>query len=472
MTKYIAIFAAFVLAAAPMQTFSEPRTPAKMKLRGYITARPSDQAIAILDDQISFTPATRIELQNGSAGQNPSNTYLIPGALIEAEGIWTARHRFSAEKITVDESQFEKQIHSSAYLQEEPAETQKISSGEPAELKADGERLILDGRTRRSRFEAPAGESNAGIANAAEKSASNNTPAKSAMLAGHQVRYAGVRRSDGNVAAESIELGPPAPPDVYKMPHGIEVVRAKDPQTGIDVVQFQRGKKIDGRLKLFPVRAVQEYVSHLGDSLLPAGAKGTTRALEFRFFVIEDSSINAESLPDGTVLVNTGLLGAVENEAQLAFILSHEVSHTLQAHYWREVHETRGQRIGLLIAGIVAGGFIGDMGVFLSELGMVSVINGHQRMLENQADRLGLQNVIEHGYDPRQAPLFSRMIIERRGDRTTSKLWSNHDSSVLRGSFLTVQLDRQYPEAHFDKAVVDTDAFRAMKEAMGPVKIE
>src|SRR5712691_6785894 len=175
MTKYIAIFAAFVLAAAPMQTFSSPPAPAKMKLRGYITARPGDQIIAILDDQISLTPATRIELQNGPAGQNPANTYLIPGALIEAEGIWTARHRFSAEKITVDESQFEKQIHSSAYLQEEPAETQKISSGGPAELKADGERLILDSRTRRSRFEAPAGESSAGIANAAEKPGSNNT---------------------------------------------------------------------------------------------------------------------------------------------------------------------------------------------------------------------------------------------------------------------------------------------------------
>ncbi len=219
MTKYIAICAVFVLAAAPLQTLSEPRAPAKMKLRGYITARPSDQVIAILDDQISFTPATRIELQNGSAGQNPSNTYLVPGALIEAEGIWTARHRFGAEKITVDESQFEKQIHSSAYLQEEPAQTQKISSGEPAELKADGERLILDGRTRRSRFEAPAGESNTGIANAEEKPASNNTPAKSTMLAGHQVRYAGVRRTDGNIAAESIELGPPAPPDVYKTRH-------------------------------------------------------------------------------------------------------------------------------------------------------------------------------------------------------------------------------------------------------------
>ncbi len=466
MKRFLVILSSVAFVAAPLRPISAAPAPTKMKLRGYITARPSEQVISILDDQISIAPTTRIESRAAAGGSSASAADLQPGALIEAEGVWAARHQFTAEKISIDERQLEKQIHSTAYLQEEP-----LSTGESSLWKADGERLVLDSRTRRGRFDPGAGDSGAAT-NAAEKPSSDNASPPSATLAGHQVRYTGVRRSDGNISAESVELGPPAPPDVYKMPHGIEVVRSKDPQTGIDIVQFQRGKKVDGRLKLFPVRAVQEYVSYLGDSLLPQGAKGTSRALEFRFFVIEDSSINAAALPDGTVLVHTGLLGAVENESQLAFVLSHEIAHTLQAHYWREVHETRPQRIGLLIAGIVAGGFIGDIGIFLSELGMISVINGHQRMLENQADRLGLQNVIEHGYDPRQAPLFSRLIIGRYGDRTTSKLWSNHDSSVLRGSFLTVQLARQYPEGHFDKAIVNTDAFRAMKDAMGPVKIE
>jgi predicted Zn-dependent protease len=194
--------------------------------------------------------------------------------------------------------------------------------------------------------------------------------------------------------------------------------------------------------------------------------------LEFRFFVVEDSSINAAALPDGTVLVNTALLGAVENEAQLAFVLSHEISHVLQVHYWREVRETRPQRIGLLIAGIAASYFIRDLGIFLAEVGMVSVVNGHQRELENQADRLGLQNIIGHGYDPRVAPGFMKIIIERYGDRSTSKLWSNHDSSVLRGSYLTVQLMKQYPDHHFDGARVNTKGFDSMREALGPVKID
>jgi predicted Zn-dependent protease len=256
------------------------------------------------------------------------------------------------------------------------------------------------------------------------------------------------------------------------MPHDLEIVRGKDPQTGIGVVEFRQGKKVQGRMKLLAVPSVQEYVSHLGDSLLPSGINGTTRTLEFRFFVVEDPTINAASMPDGTLLVNTGLLGALDNEAQLAFVLSHEIAHVLQVHHRREVEETRGKRIGLIIAGVAAGAFIGNAGLFMAEIGIASVVNGHQRELENQADRLGLQNVIEHGYDPREAPKFARIIIERYSQRTTSRLWSDHDSSLMRGSFLTVQLIRQYPESHWDNAKKDTQAFQDMKDAMGPVKIE
>ena len=65
-----------------------------------------------------------------------------------------------------------------------------------------------------------------------------------------------------------------------------------------------------------------------------------------------------------------------------------------------------------------------------------------------------------------------RIIIERYGTRSTSKLWSNHDSALLRGSFLTVQLMKQYPDHHFDGTRVNTAAFEAMHDQLGPVRIE
>ena len=443
--------------------------PAKVKLRGYITAQPGADSVQILDDVIHFDSTTQFVLQNAPGGKSFSAQELTVGLLIEAEGYWGLKHQFWAQKITSDANQFDKVIKETAYLEHEPSEAGKIAACQPARLKVDGEILVLDGSTRRAwqPGATPLPDAPAGAAVAAVRE--NASPQTG--LAGRQVSYQGMRRPDGLVAAEGVELGVPAPPDAYKMPHNIEVVRAKDAKTGIDILEFRRGSKVEGRLKLFPVRDVQEYVSQLGSSLLPAGARGTSRALEFRFFVVEQASINASALPDGTVLVNTGLLGAVENEAQLAFVLSHEVAHVLQAHYWREVHETRSKRILLVIAALAGGAFIGDLGLFLGELGLEAVVNGYQRRLENQADRLGLQNIIERGYDPRQAPRLSRMMIERYGDRSTSKIWSDHDSSVLRGSFLTIQIERQYPKEQFDKATADTPAFRVMREAMGPVKI-
>ena len=435
----------------------------KMKFRGYITARVDDRTVAIMDDKLELTAASRITGQDGAGEHAMTMAELGPGMLIEAEGQWLDKHKFFAEKITVDLKDAERQIHGAAYLQEEPGEASKISGGEAAALKADGYWLDLTPQTRRE-WDA--------MKVATSSPAGSAVGTKEQGLAGLQVKYSGVRGNDGRIAAERIELGARAPEDAYKMPHGVEVVRGKDPLTGIDVIEFRHGNKVQGRMKLFPERSVQEYVTTLGDSLLPPGNRGTTRSLEFRFFVVEDSSINAASLPDGTLLINTALLGAIQNESQLAFVLSHEIAHVLQTHYWREVHETRGQRVGLTIAGLVAGAFIGDLGTFMAGLGIASVVNGHQRELENQADRLGLQNAIEHGYDPREAPKFCKMVIERYGDRTTSKLWSNHDSSLLRGSFLTVQLQRQYAESRFEQAKRDSSAFRAMRDTMGPVKIE
>ncbi len=455
---------ALLLHASLPAAFGAPPAPSKTKLRGYLTSQINDSTLAILDDHIQLAKGGHVQARDSSNGQALTFAGLATGQLLEAEGIWQGKHQFSADRITVEPGLLDKSVHETAYLQEEPADGAKIASGEPAELKADGEWLTIGPKTHREwSLSAAASETNG---------AGAPPVAPAVLYAGRQVRYSGVRREDGKIDIQRLELHEPAPPDAYNLPHDVKVVPGKDPQTGIDVLEFRRNDKVDGRLKLFPVREVQRYVADLGTSLVPAGERGTTRTLEFRFFVVEDASINAQALPDGTVLVNTGLLGAVDNEAELAFALSHEIAHVLQAHSWREANETRGARVGLFIAGLAGAYFVGDLSVFLSGLGMEAVVNGHQRGLENQADRLGLQTVIDRGYDPREAPRLLRTLIERYGDRSTSRLWSNHDSSVLRGSFLVVQLETQYPQGHFDGARVDTKAFQAMRDAMGPVKIE
>lgn len=431
----------------------------KTKIRGYFSSRPDAQTIMILDDVIRISPSTSFELTN-SSGARMTLADLPIGTLIEVEGTWAGKHQFAAEKIECDGSQFEKEIHSAAYLEREPAEAEAISSGKPAKLVADGEVVLINDKTQRAWP--------ADVPEIKSVRPDNGTPRR---YVGRQVKYIGTRQPDGRIIAETIELATAPPADAYKIPGDRVIGRSKDKQTGIDILEFRKGNKIEGRVKLFPVEEVQRYVSDLGHKLLPPQNDVTARALEFRFYVVEDPSINASSLPDGTILVNTGLLGAVENEAQLAFVMSHEIAHVLQAHYWREVTETRSKRVLITIAAIAGSGFVGDVSLFLGQLGLAAVVNGYSRRTENQADRVAMQNLIDNGYDPHPAIGFFRVMIDRYSDRSTSALWSSHDSSLLRGSFLTVQLSRQYPDGRFDKGIVQTPEFTTMKDVMGPVKV-
>src|SRR5260370_35283137 len=110
----------------------------KVKPHGYITGRPDDQTVAILDDKLELTTASRITGQDGAGEHALARADLLPGMLIGAEGQWLDHHKFFAEKIVVGLKDSEKQIHGTAYLQEEPAEWPKIAAGQGAGLKAGG----------------------------------------------------------------------------------------------------------------------------------------------------------------------------------------------------------------------------------------------------------------------------------------------------------------------------------------------
>src|SRR5882762_4116794 len=121
---------------------------AKVKLRGYITSRVDDRTVAILDDKLELTVASRIAGQDASGEHAMTMADLGPGMLIEAEGQWLDKHKFFAERIIVDLKDADKQIHGGAYLQEELGEASKISGGAAAALRADGYWLDLTAQTR------------------------------------------------------------------------------------------------------------------------------------------------------------------------------------------------------------------------------------------------------------------------------------------------------------------------------------
>src|SRR5215468_4740943 len=74
----------------------------KLKLRGYLTARADANAMLILDDRIELTSSSRVLSKDSSGEHTFSPQELAPGMLVEAEGQWLDKHKFFAEKLTVD----------------------------------------------------------------------------------------------------------------------------------------------------------------------------------------------------------------------------------------------------------------------------------------------------------------------------------------------------------------------------------
>src|SRR4030095_14344706 len=102
--------------------------------------------------------------------------------------------------------------------------------------------------------------------------------------------------------------------------------------------------------------------------------------------VVVDNQVNAFATPNGIVVVNSGLIDMLENEAQLAAVMGHEIAHATHEHTWRGQQFHKKTRAGIAIAGAVASAY--GMGSVTDLTNMVNgaIVNGHSRAMENQSD--------------------------------------------------------------------------------------
>jgi hypothetical protein len=222
------------------------------------------------------------------------------------------------------------------------------------------------------------------------------------------------------------------------------------------------------KYKLVPSKEAQEYVARLGEKLVPAHQKelvaGDPLKIPFRFYLIQDKSFNAAAYPNGVVIVHSGVFDVLEDEAQLAFVLSHEITHAIEKHTWREHEYHKKALTALKVGGIVGAGFGGRGIADLTNMIEVGIRNGYARSLENQADRVGLESMLDAGYDIREAPRSWKVVAKKYGDRHTNVFWDNHDNNTTRRSYLMAELRNNYPEVDYSKLTKDTDDFHRIAE--------
>ncbi|GIW42221.1 MAG: hypothetical protein KatS3mg076_2798 [Candidatus Binatia bacterium] len=188
--------------------------------------------------------------------------------------------------------------------------------------------------------------------------------------------------------------------------------------------------------------ALLEYLDAVGQKLVPPAARGRIR---FRFAVLRDPTINAFALAQGSVYVHTGLLARLENEAQLAMILGHEVAHTVERHQLEFLRSLRNKTVAakvaemvLLPAAVVFGGAGGgQLASDLLALSYAATVTGFGRENEEEADRQGLLAMARAGYDVREGVRVFELLTEMEDPGALEGFfYSSHPSNEARREYL------------------------------------
>jgi len=159
--------------------------------------------------------------------------------------------------------------------------------------------------------------------------------------------------------------------------------------------------------------------------------------------VFEDDSLNAFALPGGKIGVNTGLVGLVDNQHQLAAVIGHEVGHVLARHSNERMSQRIGTQMGISLAQAIAAPqtALGQTAIGLLGVGaQYGVIMPFSRLHESEADRIGLDLMAKAGFDPAESVvLWQKMSQASQGPRPVEFL-STHPSHDTRIQDLQARL--------------------------------
>lgn len=142
------------------------------------------------------------------------------------------------------------------------------------------------------------------------------------------------------------------------------------------------------------------------------------------FILIRDAQINAFAAPGGVIGVNGGLLLNAQTEGEYAAVLAHELGHLIQRHFARGIEAQQRMQLPVMaamLAGIVAAAAgAGDAGIAAIAGTQAAAIQNQlrfSRQNEQEADRVGVTNMVRAGYDPRSMPnMFERLARQYRYD--------------------------------------------------------
>jgi predicted Zn-dependent protease len=191
----------------------------------------------------------------------------------------------------------------------------------------------------------------------------------------------------------------------------------------------QFAQQVESQVKLVNDPVVTEYINRIGQNLV----RNSDAQVPFTIKVIDSDVVNAMALPGGFFYVNSGLILAADEEAEVAGVMAHEIAHVAACHAARE--QTRASLMQMAtIPLIFVGGGIGYAGYEAAGIGGLFGILKFSRGFEAEADYLGIEYMYRAGYDPSAFVSFFEKVqaMEKKKPGTLAKAFDTHPQNADR----------------------------------------
>jgi len=191
----------------------------------------------------------------------------------------------------------------------------------------------------------------------------------------------------------------------------------------------QYSMQVENSVKMVQDPVVTEYVNRIGQNLV----RNSDAKVPFTIKVIDSDEINAFALPGGFFYVNSGLIMAADEEAELAGVMAHEIAYVCARHQMRQLTRANIAQLGTLPL-IFMGGGIGYGLYEAAGLGLPMTFMKFQRNFEAEADYLGVQYMYKTGYDPQAFISFFEKIQakEKKKPGAVAKAFASHPQTPDR----------------------------------------
>jgi beta-barrel assembly-enhancing protease len=226
----------------------------------------------------------------------------------------------------------------------------------------------------------------------------------------------------------------------------------------------QLAAEIERTVKLLNDPLIIEFVNRLGQNLV----RNSDAKVPFVIKVIDSEEVNAFALPGGFFYVNSGLILAADEEAQLAGVMAHEIAHVAARHGTEQYSKAQVLNLATVPLIFVGGGIgygLSQAAGFLIPLQFLQFSRGAER----EADHLGMEYAYKAGYDPTAVITFFEKLQaqEKRKPGKLSKLFSTHPPTAERIEKAQKEIATILPDR--PQHIVSTsefDAVRARLEAL------